>query len=144
MFQLFGPSRGLGSSLTAVPMTRLGVLVAIVIAGGCAAAETPPSRVAGPPPEGIKVEIEDDGLPSQIALKNRRPVADDPSEPWSPNYGSPRTAPAVTSPQAAPIMSQAADASVPRPVLASASSSPALHPDDIIRQAVAEHEMRRR
>ena len=34
-----------------------------------------------------RVEIEDDGLPAQLAPRNRRPGPDDPSQPWSPNYG---------------------------------------------------------
>ena len=36
-----------------------------------------------------KVEIEDDGLPAQVAPRYRRSSPDDPSQPWSPNYGGP-------------------------------------------------------
>jgi hypothetical protein len=37
-------------------------------------------------------ELEDDGLPVQTApFRTRRPAVDDPSEPFSPNYGAPDT-----------------------------------------------------
>ena len=38
-----------------------------------------------------QVEVEDDGLPVQAPPVHRaKPEADDPSEPFSPNYGGPR------------------------------------------------------
>lgn len=145
MYQLNGPRCGQGLLLAAIPASRLGVIVAIAILGGCAAADSPPSRVAGPPAQGIKVEIEDDGLPSQIALKIRRPSVDDPNEPWSPNYGSSHPVqPAASQSVERPGGSASEKQYVPAAVLASATRSPSLHPDDIIRQAVAEHEMRKR
>lgn len=44
----------------------------------------PPQQVAAAPP----IDLEDDGLPAQTPPRLRRPQsADDPSEPFSPNYG---------------------------------------------------------
>jgi hypothetical protein len=41
-----------------------------------------------PTPPVQKVDLEDDGLPAQTAPSFRvRQAADDPSQPWSPNYG---------------------------------------------------------
>lgn len=50
-----------------------------------------------------KSEVEDDGLPSQVPPPvNRRREPDDPSEPYSPNYGAPaRRAEAPVAPVAA-------------------------------------------
>ena len=73
--------------------TTIAVLTIALLVGGCAASKSSPSKVAGPqfnfpgdlpplpkPPAiaGMRVEIEDDGLPSQLAPRNRRPTADDP------------------------------------------------------------------
>lgn len=71
-------------------------LSAAVLAGGCASKSsvaTRPYSVAGPPVavadyQGRRVEVEDDGIEAQPAPPVRRkPAADDPSEPFSPNYG---------------------------------------------------------
>jgi len=68
-----------------------------VLMTGCASnsAETPTAEVRTPPQQfattasGWKVEIEDDGLPAQSPpLLRRNPTPDDPTEPFSPNYGS--------------------------------------------------------
>ena len=79
-------------SLCSKPM--LALLLA-GLAGGCAArseysaanvgaAERHQVAVAGP-----REEIEDDGLPAQRPpLLQRRRLPDDPSEPFSPNYGN--------------------------------------------------------
>lgn len=114
---------------------HLGVLGLAVLSAGCAskqAAYQPPARVAGPPGQqvagpGWRVEIEDDGLPSQLAPRQRRPEPDDPREPWSPNYGGPPTPPRrqADMPAAAPVRVSTVDE------------------DEIIRRAIAEHEMRR-
>ena len=83
--------------------------------------------------------MEADGLPAQLAPRNPRPVKDDPSEPWSPNYGS---APPVTA-QAEPLPTKRGNVQVAAATTAS-STAPSLDADDIIRRAIAEHEMRQR
>ncbi len=65
--------------------------------GGCASDEEYRRQVYGAPQQQMAmrgpmqprpVEVEDDGLPSQVAPRsNRKPEPDDPSEPYSPNYG---------------------------------------------------------
>jgi hypothetical protein len=124
------------------------VLAVALLTAGCAANDSPPYRVAGPPPEPqrhAKVEIEDDGLPAQLAPRNRRPVPDDPTEPWSPNYGSAAAgAPALAAPARLAVARAAVpvrEAHVSQPI--PAASHP-MDPDNIIRQAIAEHERRRR
>ncbi len=88
----------------------IGVFGLAMLAGGCASNDpSPPSWVNGPiqaliqedapqrvaeaqpqpkATSGMRVEIEADGLPAQLAPRHRQPVADDPNEPWSPNYGA--------------------------------------------------------
>lgn len=97
------------------------------------------------------METEADGLPVQPPpLRRTAAAADDPREPWSPNYG---TAPA----------SKLAGLPAPTPA-STAGSAPALTParvamvikerlplfgattideDDVIRRAITAHEMRR-
>lgn len=132
-----------------VVAARLSVIGLIVVAGGCASNHTgrgSPSHVAGPPPgQGpavARVEMEDDGMPAQLAPRHPRPVQDDPSEPWSPNYGA----------KSLPRVSERGEAPVP-PGLRGAPAMPQRPPitrvtevdeDAIIRRAIAEHEMRRR
>ena len=128
---------------------RICVIGATVIVAGCAskqASHQPPSHVAGPsvPPGYMKVEIEEDGLPAQLAPRNPRPMPDDPREPWSPNYG--RAAPAKvaesTAPAGAPPSPRVETAppvrARPQPTRVSSVDE-----DEIIRRAIAEHEMRR-
>lgn len=83
---------------------RASFIVSIaVIAAGCAqkpAAQQPHWRVAGPTvnlnadqvaPRGLlRLRIEGDGLPEQAppTVRKGRPSADDPTEPFSPNYGT--------------------------------------------------------
>jgi hypothetical protein len=125
----------------ALPAARACVLGLAVLGAGCAskhAAHEPPARIAGPHPHAVqgawRIEIEEDGLPAQLAPRHRRPEPDDPSEPWSPNYGSR----APQKPAAAPPVT------LPAPAERSAARVTALDPDEIIRRAIAEHEMRRR
>ena len=80
---------------------RLGVAGLAVLLSGCASKQSSyeQARVAAPPPSQVaRVEIEDDGLPAQLAPRYRQPGRDDPTEPWSPNYGNGGRAalPAVT------------------------------------------------
>lgn len=67
---------------------RLGVLGCAVLLTGCAAKQAAAPQAEVAPPRMARVEIEDDGLPAQLAPRNRRPGTDDPSQPWSPNYGT--------------------------------------------------------
>jgi hypothetical protein len=65
-------------------------LCIISLASGCASSNQP-TYVQSPPPEqaGQEVIMEEDGRPAQIAPSHRiREQPDDPSEPFSPNYGS--------------------------------------------------------
>lgn len=131
-------------------------LALALLAGGCAASDKGPAYVAGPipfpgdlpplPPQPIhqaRVEIEADGLPAQLAPRNRRAEPDDPSEPWSPNYGQARGVPVKAALTAMPATATPAE---PARAIASgmqAQSGP-IDADDIIRRAIAEHEMRHR
>lgn len=124
---------------------RLGVIgLAALCFGGCASKQAsydPPARVAGPAasqvqgPWQVKVEIEDDGLPSQLAPRHRPPVEDDPTQPWSPNYGKKASAKVVAEPAAA------APGLRTKPLVRQQVT--AMDEDAIIRRAIAEHEMRR-
>jgi len=146
------------SRRTAGASARVRVSLALValaaVSGGCAASKPGPSYVAGPvsvfpgdlpplPPaasQTTRVEIEADGLPAQLAPRTPRPVKDDPSEPWSPNYGKARPA-IAEAPAVAPQAANARVASIP---VASTRAEANLDADDIIRRAIAEHEMRQR
>lgn len=140
---------------------RVFVLGSMLVVGGCAsqhAANEPPSRVAGPDPRlagtTMRVEIEDDGLPAQLAPRNRPSIPDDPSEPWSPNYGS---KPAKATAEAAPAPSGRRTLTLnptpivpPQPQRQAQASAHVLaarfseaEENDIIRRAIAAHEMRR-
>lgn len=152
-----------GEASAVVSAARLGVVGLTLLAGGCAASDAnSPSWVSGPlqalvqaepppPPKAanaIRVDIEEDGLPSQLAPRDRQAIADDPTEPWSPNYGA--AAPRAAVPAAAPLpekrrITEKADAAGPAatPVSYSPSAAP-LSADDLIRQAIAAHEMNRR
>ncbi len=134
---------------SAVKTARICVIGCAVVVSGCAANKQP-SYVAGPSPYiGVpapmppqrgaqmaaavkakaRVEIEDDGLPVQSPPPARiREEPDDPSEPFSPNYGGPR----VPAPATAPG---------PRKSLQSARLSDG-QADALIRRAIAAHEMR--
>ena len=62
-----------------------------LLSAGCASKQplSQPARV-NTSAQTARVEIEDDGLPAQVAPRNRRPGFDDPTQPWSPNYGGPQ------------------------------------------------------
>ena len=70
------------------PFIWLGALGLAVTLAGCAtssAGETAASRAQA---QGERTEIEDDGLPVQVAPSSAvRQAPDDPSEPFSPGYG---------------------------------------------------------
>jgi hypothetical protein len=81
-----------------------GCLLPALIGGGCAQNQSyhQPNWYAGGPPSQqttaavpIPVEMEDDGRPAQVPPRvDGRPTADDPTQPWSPNYGGPANRPA--------------------------------------------------
>ncbi len=73
----------------AVPLAiRFAVLGCALLLTGCASKQAAAPQVEVAPARVARVEIEDDGLPAQLAPRNRRPGADDPTQPWSPNYGT--------------------------------------------------------
>ncbi len=133
--------------------------LALLCTTGCASKQASydaPYRVAAPQDQ-IKVEIEDDGLPAQIAPRHARPGPDDPSQPWSPNYGkgtasrqaetAAPSAPATPAPAAGPAARPSSKRAATKLAEAAASipvQIATMDPDDIIRRAIAEHEMRRR
>jgi hypothetical protein len=125
-----GPQQRIGWSHIA----RIAILGFAVAGAGCASrgqsGSGPYAQVGGPPPaqiaqqRSIPVEIEDDGLPSQVPPPSgRRAITDDPSEPFSPNYGS-----RPASPLAAP-----------RPPVRVST----VDEDALIARAIAAHEIRR-
>ena len=72
-------------------VARCGVLGLLLFSAGCASnpAIAPQARLTAPVTPVTRTEIEDDGLPAQVAPRQRRAGPDDPSQPWSPNYGGP-------------------------------------------------------
>ncbi len=93
-----------------------------------------------------RVETEADGLPVQPPPLRRTSSADDPREPWSPNYGSatPSRTDLATAPVAAPPAPEPAKiVAAVRPQWASLFGPKPIAADDIIRRAIAEHEMRK-
>jgi hypothetical protein len=140
---------GHGPTLYPLSAARVCVIGLAAVASGCASKQ-PPSYVNGPPmhvapaPAPVKaarIELEDDGRPAQVPGRRIRPEEDDPSQPWSSNYGkgvipqpikpAPRTVDAALQP---PIM----PARETRRVQLSEADV-----DALISRAVAAHEMRR-
>jgi hypothetical protein len=76
--------QGLAPAKAAVVLASCGLAAAI---GGCAtsASEPPAAQVVA---QATRTQMEDDGLPPQVAPSVRiRQQPDDPTEPFSPNYG---------------------------------------------------------
>jgi hypothetical protein len=123
---------------------RAGLIGLFALLAGCASERGPTHSSAsttGAPMHlaGVRVEIEADGLPAQLAPRNRAIETDDPREPWSPNYGT--VAPAKTTAQSTGVVTPAVAAmTVPRPQTIIRSAP--IDAEDIIRRAVAAHEMR--
>jgi hypothetical protein len=135
-----------GHSSAVLPAARVAVLGLAVVVSGCASsqqtAQAPPAGVGGAP-RVARVEIEDDGLPAQMAPRQRSDMPDDPSEPWSPNYGSRAPATPAAPPASTPARpSRTAEAAAPIHTPARPLRMSALEEDAIIRRAIAEHEMR--
>lgn len=114
------PSNRTSSAASAVRVLLL--LLTTAALAGCATSQArtydPPTRVSasaryeGPPNGAPAVEMEDDGLPVQpppVARRDREP--DDPTEPYSPNYGRADAHPDAPLPEADD--EQAADAGGP-------------------------------
>lgn len=129
---------------------------AVGLALFCSACAAPqaPSGVAGPQPPPAtatyvgtwKLQVEADGLPAQHAPRERSNAPDDPSEPWSPNYGSVpvRAEPLPTALPPPPQKLQHAARKSAHVPAADAHRIASIDAEDIIRRAVAAHEMRRR
>jgi hypothetical protein len=126
----------LSSRLLVLHVLVLGAAIAI---GGCASYQQKSAAAAGAEAEaqlahvGPRIPVEDDGLPVQLSPRNRPSEPDDPTEPWSPNYGS--RSPAKTA--SAPLF---------QPVFLNAFNSTAMdraQEEAIIRHAIVAHEMRR-
>lgn len=79
----------------AKPVLTFCALAALVGLAGCSSAQSnsyTAENAAGAPPQAVAqsaaVEVEDDGLPAQTPPSDRiRELPDDPSEPYSRNYG---------------------------------------------------------
>ena len=84
-------NRFCGTGVRAV-RSACGLALALTL-GACATEPAYRQQVAGPAHQIARapaVEVEDDGLPAQTPPPPRNArEADDPSEPFSPNYGSP-------------------------------------------------------
>ena len=98
---------------------RLSVAGPLALVAGCASDK--PSHVSGPMSQNVaatpqKIEMEADGVPGQPPpARAMRPDEDDPTQPWSPNYGK---GGAATLRTPAPI------SRLPRQVEASAQDAP--------------------
>lgn len=86
---------------------RLGLVGVFVVVGGCASSNTTtsqgyyrPAQVAAAP----QPDVEGDGMaPQAPPPAGRAQQPDDPTQPWSPNYGSqPLRRPVLTAPPPAP------------------------------------------
>ena len=151
------PARGLLPLLSFQKAARFCVVGAAAVVSGCAT-NSQPSYMGGPSagapvPTRVnelqrKVEIEDDGKPAQAApIRRSRPEDDDPTQPWSPNYGKGGTAtPPLNEPAGLPRHTW------PKPIETSMKTAAiALHAsrrlndaeaDSVIARAISAHEMR--
>jgi hypothetical protein len=135
---------------------RLGVIGLTVVASGCAANHQP-SYVNGPSNQiraqqvaaVAKEDLEDDGKPAQAPpLRRSLPEEDDPSQPWSPNYGGPSPSssqPSTNAPRPAPKSRTKTYDALVRPDGVTAQRSAQLtsaQQDDVIARAISAHEMR--
>lgn len=143
---------------------RVCVIGLAVVATGCAANKQP-TYVGGPYADSSgaavpsrvnelrKVEVEADGKPEQAPpIRKMRPEEDDPTQPWSPNYGKGAVAPSPSGDAALP---SPAVAPWPKPVEASVRTTGAApqvfatrrlsdaEANDVMARAVAAHEMRK-
>jgi hypothetical protein len=130
-------------------VARVCVIGLAVVTSGCAATKTPSyagvqnSQVRPVAERPWTVEIEEDGKPAQLPpVRRMRPEEDDPSQPWSPNYGRRGATPQET----APAQLRTA---WPKPIetaaknISGTASSAQFDADALIAKAVNTHEMRR-
>jgi hypothetical protein len=153
---------------------RVCVFGPLLLVAGCAS-EQKASYVNGPhflgPGQQMaaaprKVEIEDDGQPVQPPpARPINPAEDDPTQPWSPNYGKGIVGPSSPRPTHAPRLPRQMDASIPAPIPTSVQtpfSTPvsyrrpdetstgsftvlsAAEADEVVARALSAHEMRKR
>lgn len=157
------PRRGLVPSSVVSMAARIGVIGLSVVASGCATSQQQPTYVGGPyasqphygqanqvaptrvsAPQPRKIEIEEDGKPSQQPPARRmRPEEDDPTQPWSPNYGKtadPGQLPAE--PAARNPGPKAIEASLRNTAAVPARRLSNTEADSIIARAISAHEMR--
>ncbi len=141
-------------------VARVCVFGPLLLVAGCAA-EQKANYVTGPGQQigqqmaaaPRKVEMEDDGQPVQPPpARAINPAEDDPTQPWSPNYGKGVVVPSTPLPAYTPRQQ---DAAIPVPVPASyrpaaATSTGSLTPlsaaeaDAVVARAMTAHEMRKR
>ena len=105
-----------GAGFLPVMLAFLGLACGLA---GCATSSAEPTSQSTPLAQPARDAVEDDGLPPQVSPPLRiRQAPDDPSEPYSRNYGPPQ-------PAQAPVRLSDAEA------------------DAIMNRAIAAHEMRR-
>jgi hypothetical protein len=143
----------LGGSLplsVTVWAARVGVIGLAAVSSGCAS-DKQPNYVNGPPSHMVaepharvapaKVIMEEDGMPAQAPGRRMRPEEDDPSQPWSPNYGKGvapkplKSPPRLIEAQAPPL--------TPTHTAATRTEMSDVDADRLIARAIAAHEMRR-
>ena len=135
---------GLLLALTGCASDKTAQIPAIPTAFG----DSPPSYTADARPP--RIITEDDGLPAQPPPLRRAAGADDPREPWSPNYGTGSASRIAELPNPVPTsasgptlsLTPARVAMVIKERLPLFGARP-IDEDDIIRRAIAAHEMRR-
>lgn len=141
------PARHLRWLAVAVMTVQGGLL------SGCASDKA--SHVKGPTDQQLaqirKVEMEDDGQPVQSPpARAMRAEEDDPTQPWSPNYGGPAptrpmpAAPAATPRAPSPYVPVQVDAAANVTTTGSLTRLSDEEADLVIAQAINAHEMRRR
>lgn len=132
MYELRSGQRPMRSRPLAVCLVIIG---SALLMSGCSSTRTPASGAAvyswllsePPPPPAfpVKRDLEDDGMEAQSPPSSHvRLMPDDPTQPWSRNYGGPRAAEAISAspvytgePQKAPV--QGAGAGPSQTVVAS-------------------------
>ena len=133
----------------------VGLLLSLTACASDKSAQLPPAFSDSPPSYTAEVRppritTEDDGLPAQPPPLHRLAGADDPREPWSPNYGATPASRMAELPTPTPTA-----APTPTPALTPARvamvikerfplfGAQSIDEDDVIRRAIAAHEMRR-
>ncbi len=129
---MFSSRRGVVLKSSAACLARIAVAAVALSVAGCATDEefrrereaymrhVQAQQQAMAAPRFREPELEEDGLPSQVAPPaNRCREADDPSEPFSPNYGKPSYGSATVGPQRTTIAPTSDDLLTPRRQVAS-------------------------